>query len=578
VVNKKKLLITLVALCAMALFVGTTTMVSADTDTSTTTTTGDDTTTTTEGATTTTAPETTTTTEDVNWWTVQPISFTDLNLVPSYVSVGDKKVVWTGITPGGFSGMYVYDIVAQTNTPIPQILPGNYYNPDCDGSLVVYQGGRAGGYDDIFVYDTNNGVIRQLTQNSDPGDYNDWNPRIDNDRIVWEKDMLGASAKPGIYLFDMNTVTISCVLAGDEYHTPDVAGDYIVAVKSEGSSTATEIVLYNIKTQVTEVISPPGTNNEHPRIDRGQVVWASGDAPSTLYYPWSTYQIYLYDIASGESTALTDNAAGNFNPTICNGIVAWEQFEPAGLGIIDLPGNRQGLFSQGVEVKGPEADDDYVVYFAGSEIYYSYPEANGALFIDVGDKDAYAEAINAMADMGIIEGYETGYFGIDDLVTRQQYAKMILLTMAEWNPTIYTPSLHDTCTFADSASIEKIAGELYPYHYIAKASRTGLTFGFPDGTFRPLANITRQQVISMIVRAAGTNLQTPPADWQGVLSYVDPEHGERIRIAEYNGLLDGIVGGSSGGLYGWDTRYYATRGEVAQMLYNLLGLLGVPIG
>jgi hypothetical protein len=179
-----------------------------------------------------------------------------------------------------------------------------------------------------------------------------------------------------------------------------------------------------------------------------------------------------------------------------------------------------------------------------------------------------------MAKMKIIEGYEDGYFGVADLVTRQQYAKMIVLTMAAWKPTIYTPTQHDTVTFADAASIEH-GTDLYPYHYIAKASRTGLTFGYPDGTFRPLANITRQQVISMIVRAAGSSLRTPPADWQGLLSYTDPEHGERIRTAEYNGLLDGIVGGVNGDLYGWDTREGATRGEVAQMLYNLLGILGV---
>jgi hypothetical protein len=61
-----------------------------------------------------------------------------------------------------------------------------------------------------------------------------------------------------------------------------------------------------------------------------------------------------------------------------------------------------------------------------------------------------------------------------------------------------------------------------------------------------------------------------------VLSYADREHGERIRTAEYNGLLAGIVGGTFGGLSGWDTRQNATRGEVAQMLYNLLGSLGVP--
>lgn len=563
----------------MALSIGLTTIVSAAGATSTTstaaagtTTTGDTTTTTT--APTTTLPESTTTTEDVDWWRVESIDVTELNLVPSYIAVGDKKIAWTGITPGGFSGMYIYDIVSKENAPIKQLMPGNYYNPACDGSLVVYQGARAGAYDDIFVYDTNSKLVRQLTHNSDPGDYHDWNPRIDDGRIVWEKDMLGPAAKPGIYLYDMNRGKLSCVLAGDEYHSPDVSGDYVVAVKNAPSGNSTQIVLYNIKTQTTKIISPPDTNNEHPRIDKGFVVWSSGKIPSTIYYPWDTYQILLYDIARDITSPLTDNKAGNFNPTICGSIVAWEQRDPAGLGIVDFVEGRSGLFDKGARVRLPDADETYVVYFAGNRICYSYAEANGRQFIDVGDEDAYATAINSMFELGIIEGYEDGYFGINDLVTRQQYAKMIVLTMAAWKPLIYTPTVHDTCVFADADSIER-GSDLYPYHYIAKASRTGLAFGYPDGTFRPLANITRQQVISMIVRAAGDTLEAPPADWQGVSSYIDPEHGERIRIAEYNGLLQGIVGGSSGGLYGWNTRAAATRGEVAQMLYNLLGLLGV---
>jgi hypothetical protein len=78
----------------------------------------------------------------------------------------------------------------------------------------------------------------------------------------------------------------------------------------------------------------------------------------------------------------------------------------------------------------------------------------------------------------------------------------------------------------------------------------------------------------MIVRAGSRELAPPPAGYKGVLSYTDPTHGANIRVAEYNGLLEGIVG-PSGGLAGWDTTGSATRGEVAQMLWNLLGVFGL---
>jgi hypothetical protein len=130
----------------------------------------------------------------------------------------------------------------------------------------------------------------------------------------------------------------------------------------------------------------------------------------------------------------------------------------------------------------------------------------------------------------------------------------------------------DTYNFADGSSIVNTTGELYPYHYVAKAALTGLTQGYPDGTFRPLNNITRQQVITMIVRAGSQVLMPPPTDYQGVLSYADITHGQNIWLAEYNHLLDGIVS-PKGSLRGWDTRANATRGEVAQMLWNLLNKL-----
>jgi hypothetical protein len=587
VVNKQKFLVTLVALAAMALFVSMSAIVSAETpstttSTSGTTTTTDSTSTTGSGTVTTAPPITTTTTSPTEWWIIRSYDLTDLGIKPSSISVSDRRIAWTGVTPGGFSSVYIYDMVHRENMAVPQPLPGNYYNPASDGKLVVYQGGRSGGFEDVFMYDLDNSVVRQLTHNSDPGDANDTDPRIDGNRVVWRKEMSGATAKPGIYLLELNKAKPTCILPGSEYSKPDIFGDYVVCVKNAATGTTTEIVVYNIVTKETISIAPAGTNNDDPRIHGSYVVWSSGEPPSPIYYPWKTYQITVYNIATGKSATLTNNEFGNATPAVFGEFVTWEQELDNGIGVLNFSENRHGVFSteEVDDVHGPDvAEGGYIVYYGGAKIYYAWPEKFG--FIDAQPGDDYATAINAIANKGIIEGYKESdnlkptYFGTFDEVTRQQYAKMILLSMAAWDPVVYSASFHDTLTFADAADIERKADDLYPYYYIAKAARTGLTFGYPDGTFRPAGNITRQQVISMIVRAARDNFTEPPANWEGVLSYVDPEHGERIRVAEYNGLLNGIVGGTLGGLYGWDTRQNATRGEVAQMLYNLLRVLGV---
>ena len=135
-----------------------------------------------------------------------------------------------------------------------------------------------------------------------------------------------------------------------------------------------------------------------------------------------------------------------------------------------------------------------------------------------------------MATRGIIEGYTDGTFGPSDLVIRQQFAKMIVLTMG------YEPTESDWCPFPD---VEHLPGDLYPFHFVARAASAGLTTGYTNGTFGPGNPITRQQVITMVVRAGGSKLETPPLGWRGLFNSGDPTHGENIRMAEFNSLLRG---------------------------------------
>ncbi len=67
-------------------------------------------------------------------------------------------------------------------------------------------------------------------------------------------------------------------------------------------------------------------------------------------------------------------------------------------------------------------------------------------------------------------------------------------------------------------------------------------------------------------------LPDPPADWSGQLTafYSDPTHGANVRIAEYNHLLDGLSGFGAT----WNANDPATRGEAAQILWNLFNAIG----
>ncbi|MFH1833415.1 MAG: S-layer homology domain-containing protein [bacterium] len=507
-------------------------------------------------------------------WQVRTILTPAAGVEPSFIAASGSRLAWTG-AGGGDSRMFAFNLSTSVNATIPVTLPGSYYNPSADGPWIAYQGGRTGAYDDIYLYDTATGAVERITDNSAAGDWNDWDPRIQSDRIVWAKDMLGAEAKPGIYLYDISTKATTLLIAGDEYRNPDIWGNYVVCVKNapNGSVLGTEIVLYNLTTQELRPIASSAKVNEHPRIAAGKIVWSSGDIGVAGIDPWPTYQINLYDVATGVTTPLTNNIAGNLNPSIDGEIVAWQTKLPIGGAIVayDMTTKTSVQVSaQGDTIGYPDVDGSSITWLGTKGLYYAVRSSEATRFPDVPADHPYAVAIEGMAERQIIEGYGNGSFGPADLVTRQQFAKMIVLTMG------YTVTEDDTYDFADASSMVQTTTELYPYHYVAKAALTGLTQGYPDGTFRPLNNITRQQMITMIVRAGSQFLMPPPADYRGVLSYADPTHGQNIWMAEYNHLADGIVG-PKGGPAGWDTRANATRGEVAQMLWNLLAKI-LPAG
>jgi hypothetical protein len=187
------------------------------------------------------------------------------------------------------------------------------------------------------------------------------------------------------------------------------------------------------------------------------------------------------------------------------------------------------------------------------------PALGAGMFPDVGASHPYLKAIENLASRGIAGGYQDGKFGPDDPVTRQQFAKMIVKTLN------LTVTGTEVSPFTD-VDAQIGTDPLYPSKYVAVCAANAITQGVTATTFMPYTSITRQQVISMVVRAGGTGLEDPPAEWVGALGYSDPNHGANIKKAEYNGLLEGLQGlGAS-----WSGTVNATRGECVQMLYNLL--------
>ena len=180
-------------------------------------------------------------------------------------------------------------------------------------------------------------------------------------------------------------------------------------------------------------------------------------------------------------------------------------------------------------------------------------------FPDVPATHANYVAISDLASRGIIGGYANGNFGPGDPVTRQQFAKMIVKTLG------LPVSGLEVCPFTDVAA-QLGTDPLYPSKYVAVCAARGITQGKTATTFAPTENITRQQLISMVVRGAG--LADPPADFVPpftVGQFSLSEHYLNARKAAFAGLLNGLQGVGPG----YSFMSVANRGECAQILYNL---------
>ena len=186
--------------------------------------------------------------------------------------------------------------------------------------------------------------------------------------------------------------------------------------------------------------------------------------------------------------------------------------------------------------------------------------AAGTSFPDVPDTHPNAVAIADLAGRGIVNGLADGTFGPDSPVTRQQFAKMIVKTLG------LAVTGTEVCPFTDVDPTPNAADPNYPARYVAVCAKQGISTGKTPTTFDPRASITRQQLITMVVRASG--LPQPPAGYAPPFSagqFTLTEHYTNACAAAYSGLLGDL---------GVDATYSfsaaATRGDCAQVLHNLL--------
>jgi|GEM_PF-357342 len=132
---------------------------------------------------------------------------------------------------------------------------------------------------------------------------------------------------------------------------------------------------------------------------------------------------------------------------------------------------------------------------------------NSADYLDSASFGWAADAIHAVTASGLMSGYPDGAFAPTRLVTRAEIASIVDRWMSpggEWAP-----------AFTD------IAGH-WAESQIARVRQAGYMEGYPDGSFRPEATLTRAEAVALLHRLRGAATTAVPGEptWPDVA----PDH------------------------------------------------------
>ncbi|MBM6871484.1 S-layer homology domain-containing protein, partial [Pseudoflavonifractor phocaeensis] len=135
------------------------------------------------------------------------------------------------------------------------------------------------------------------------------------------------------------------------------------------------------------------------------------------------------------------------------------------------------------------------------------PEVTGATsFSDVAAGQWYTDAILWAAQKGVVTGYDTGLFGPDDAITREQMAT-ILYRYAQYKEYDTTAS-GDVTTFTDGSSVSAYAVEAVKW-----AVGVGLLTGTDKGALLPTGSASRAEVATILMRfCQGFEVELPGDD------------------------------------------------------------------
>ena len=143
----------------------------------------------------------------------------------------------------------------------------------------------------------------------------------------------------------------------------------------------------------------------------------------------------------------------------------------------------------------------------------------------------YAEAVDVMSAVKVIDGYADGSFNPSATLTRGAAAKIICNLIL--GPTTASALVADAAPYSDVPTNHTFAG------YIAYCQKEGIISGYADGTFKPANTLTGYAFMKMLLGALGYKAENE--------GYTGPNWSIQVAKRAMNiGLKDGLKGDFNG--------------------------------
>lgn len=138
-------------------------------------------------------------------------------------------------------------------------------------------------------------------------------------------------------------------------------------------------------------------------------------------------------------------------------------------------------------------------------------------------KTHYSDAVSALSDAGVINGYPDGTFRPENAISRAEISKILSSVItagfsaedaAKVDENTIHADINDTAAMtANGAAFKDVDSTNWSAPYIGITNTCGIVTGYTDKTFRPKKTITYNELSAMAVRAAEYDMSKVTGVW-----------------------------------------------------------------